>query len=172
MRSMMTSRCPVTLFSWMNISIEQVPNTKPSTASTEKSRRSSSSSSRASNELTFSTTYTSFYETLLLVLGIAVPSPLYFESATTPIFACVIYLIMIFIVSIILINLLIAVMTERVSELNRHTTIIQTIQLISMSLLMERASTRSERRHVAHQPRAQQVLRRESRSTQDVSVRH
>ena len=107
------------------------------------------SSSRASNELTFSTTYTSFYETLLLVLGIAVPSPLYFESATTPIFACVIYLIMIFIVSIILINLLIAVMTERVSELNRHTTIIQTIQLISMSLLMERASTRSLVRYVS-----------------------
>ena len=90
--------------------------------------------------LMFQTIGASFYETILLALGIAAPNPLYFDNSIIPLFSRIVYIVLIFIVGIVMMNLLIAIMTDRVAELNKHKETIQKIQRLSISLLLNRSA--------------------------------
>ena len=81
----------------------------------------------------------------------SVPRPVILVGApkALPTLARVVYVIMLFIISVVMINLLIAILTERVSELNRHKDAMQTVQTLSMALLQHRASTKSLVRFVS-----------------------
>ena len=77
------------------------------------------------------------YDTILLALGITVPDPLYFNNAQLPIVSVGIYMLLLFWIGITMLNQLIAVMTDRVGEINQHKAAIKQIQRVSAGLLLK-----------------------------------
>ena len=90
-----------------------------------------------SSQAMFSTFSKSCYETLLLAEGIMYPNPIHFDDAISPSLARFYYIFLLFMIGIVLFNLLIALMTDRVSFLNQHKDTIQGLQRVSMAKLLK-----------------------------------
>ena len=93
------------------------------------------------NKDMFSTFKHSFYETILLALEILPPKPLHFDHASVHWLAVVLYSSFLLLVPLVLINLIIAIMTQKVSALNRYQNTIQSLQKLFLALFMERISS-------------------------------
>ncbi|ELU02919.1 hypothetical protein CAPTEDRAFT_191200 [Capitella teleta] len=84
----------------------------------------------------FSSIYHSIYETFLLVLAVVAPKSWYFEDSNDPDLSVVLYILCLIVNTLVLLNLLIAIMNERVVEICRHKHSILKLNQLSIYLLI------------------------------------
>lgn len=94
-----------------------------------------SSNNTASSEA-FSSIYHSIYETFLLVLAVVAPKSWYFSESNDPDLSVVLYTACLIINTLVLLNLLIAIMNERVVEICRHKHSILKVNQLSIYLII------------------------------------
>ena len=87
--------------------------------------------------LMFSSFYNALYETQLLSVGSMAPLALYFEEAHIPLLGMFLYVSLLMMLMIVLLNLLIAIMSDRVAELDQHKTIITHIQRLALTMYVD-----------------------------------
>ena len=87
--------------------------------------------------LMFSTLLQTVYETQLLSLGLTAPLALYFEDSNVPLLGMLMYVAFLIMLVIVLLNLLIAIMSDRVNELNKYKSIIIDIQKIALTMSLD-----------------------------------
>ena len=77
------------------------------------------------------------YETFLLMFAVMAPKDLLFQSAIVPEMAVLMYMLLLIIVSIGLVNLLIAIMTKRIDDISQLKDDILKLERVSIILYME-----------------------------------
>ena len=85
----------------------------------------------------FSTFAGSLYDTLILVLGIASPKYFYFENTAFPTMSMLLYVASLITSGLLLLNLLIGIMNERVIEITGQKEILLTLQKLSIYFFLE-----------------------------------
>jgi hypothetical protein len=88
------------------------------------------------DQQSFSTLTRSIYETFLLVLAVVAPRSWYFDESNDPDLSVVLYTLCLIVNTLVLLNLLIAIMNERVVEICRHKQSILKISQLSIYLLI------------------------------------
>ena len=88
------------------------------------------------NREMFTTLFGSMYETFLLSLGVMMPYDIYFNESHIPIITAMLYASMLFMLLIILLNLLVALFSDKVSTIHKHKALIIKFQVISASLMV------------------------------------
>lgn len=86
---------------------------------------------------TFQTYASTMYETFLLMLTIMSPQKLYFEESYLSGIAIFVYIITLSLFSIVLLNLLIAMMGRRISEIYEHRATLHVLERLSVLFLKE-----------------------------------
>ena len=81
--------------------------------------------------------FEAIYETLLLMFSVMAPRDIMFSCARIPAMAIALYIGLLVIVSIILVNLLIAIMTKRIDEISKMKDDILKLEKVSIVLYME-----------------------------------
>ena len=114
-------------------------HTPPKCASTSNTQNQNNTNIPKSSG-TFTNPNLATYDTLLLALGITVPDPLYMDNAEVPLLAILLYISMLFLIGITMLNQLIAVMTDRVGQINRHKWTITELQKLSIALFLSENS--------------------------------
>lgn len=77
------------------------------------------------------------YETVLLMFTVMAPRDIHFKCSHIPGMAALLYILLLLIISIILVNLLIAIMTQRIEEISRMREGILKLERVSIVLYME-----------------------------------
>ena len=81
--------------------------------------------------------YKTIYETSFLSYGLMAPKDIYFSNTSSPGLAQAGYLIMVMVITLVLMNLMIGVFSDHISDLNKHRELINTLQNISIALYNE-----------------------------------
>ena len=84
----------------------------------------------------FTSLFGSVYETFLLSLGVMIPNDIYFKDSHIPYFTIFIYISFLFMLLVIMLNLLIALLSDKISNIYRKKDLIIQLQSISASLVI------------------------------------
>ena len=79
----------------------------------------------------------SLYDTFLLLIWITAPENLYYDNTNFPQLTVLIYMVAVVVSGIILINLLIGIMSQRVMEITEQRETILVVQMLSLMFLLE-----------------------------------
>ena len=85
----------------------------------------------------FSTFYNSSYATVLLSYGVMVPEDIYFKRSLFPVMAQMMYISMLGILFLTMLNLLIALVSDTVSQINRFKSLVVRLQTIAALMYLE-----------------------------------
>ena len=93
--------------------------------------------SNTSQSHQFQTIGSTVYSTMLLSIGITAPDDIYFSESIYPMFTQVIYLAMLSCLFLTVLNMLIAVFSDRVSQINLYKHEVMQLQAVVLLMYME-----------------------------------